>query len=63
MLDQRSYRYLVFNLVGSAVLAVDAYSGGQWGFLLLEGAWAVVSAWGLYTRMRESFPPSTRRDV
>ena len=46
-LDQRSPRYLVLNLAGSAVLAVDAWLGRQWGFLLLEGAWAVVSAWGL----------------
>ena len=46
-LDQRSPRYLVLNLAGSTVLAVDAWLGRQWGFLLLEGAWAVVSAWGL----------------
>ena len=39
--------YLVLNLVGSAVLAVDAFVHGQWGFLLLEGVWAIVSAIGL----------------
>ena len=39
--------YLAANLVGSAALAVDATIGGQWGFLLLEGVWAVVSAVGL----------------
>jgi hypothetical protein len=32
------------NFVGSSVLAVLALSGRQWGFLLLEGAWAAVSA-------------------
>jgi hypothetical protein len=51
-LDQRSRRYLALNLAGSAVLAVDAYVGRQWGFLLLEGAWAVVSAWGLAAVLR-----------
>jgi hypothetical protein len=40
--------YLTLNLVGSAILAVLAWHESQWGFLLLEGVWAIVSAWGLY---------------
>jgi len=39
--------YLALNLVGSAILAVLALSAQQWGFVLLEGVWAIVSAWGL----------------
>ncbi|HET7760290.1 MAG TPA: hypothetical protein VFK62_10240 [Gaiellaceae bacterium] len=39
--------YLILNLAGSAVLALDAWHERQWGFLLLEGMWALVSAWGL----------------
>jgi len=35
---------LALNLAGSAVLAVLALIGRQWGFLLLEGAWSAVSA-------------------
>ena len=46
-LDSRSQLYLALNLAGSAILAVDATIGSQWGFLLLEGAWAAVSLVGL----------------
>jgi hypothetical protein len=46
-MDQRSRVYLVLNLVGSAILAVLAWVETQWGFLLLEVVWAVVSAWSL----------------
>jgi hypothetical protein len=51
LLDQRARSYLVLNLAGASVLAVDAWFGEQWGFLLLEGAWALVSAWGLARAM------------
>lgn len=44
--------YLVLNLVGSAVLAALAVHERQWGFLLLEGAWAIISLVGLTTRGR-----------
>ena len=46
-LDPQSRLYLTLNLFGSVILAVLAASGSQWGFLMLEFAWAVVSAWGL----------------
>lgn len=46
--------YLTLNLVGSAILAVLAWHESQWGFLLLEGVWAIVSAWGLINALRGS---------
>jgi len=57
-----SIAYLVLNLVGSAVLAIDALLGAQWGFLLLEGVWAVVSAISLVRRgtSRSGEQPQTR---
>jgi hypothetical protein len=35
------------NFVGAFVLSLAAYFEEQWGFLLLEGVWTLVSAWGL----------------
>lgn len=40
--------YLTLNLIGSIILAALAWLESQWGFLLLEGVWAIVSAWGLW---------------
>lgn len=55
-LDQRSYLYLLLNLAGSIVLAILAWIGRQWGFLLLETAWALVSLLGLIVRARGEAP-------
>jgi hypothetical protein len=50
--SQHSYSYLFLNLIGSALLAVLVFTSHQWGFLLLEGAWAMVALWAIITRMR-----------
>jgi hypothetical protein len=52
-----SPRYLVLNFVGSAILAVLAFIDQQWGFLLLEGVWAIVSLYGLVQLLR-GHPPT-----
>jgi hypothetical protein len=51
MLDPQSLPYLILNAVGAAILAVLAFSGEQWGFLLLEGVWTIVSVAGLVARL------------
>jgi len=47
LLTPSSRVYLALNLVGSGVLSVIAAGQMQYGFLMLEGVWAVVSAMGL----------------
>jgi hypothetical protein len=47
-----SRRYLILNFVGSAILAVLAWIDRQWGFLLLEGVWALVSLYSLVQLVR-----------
>jgi hypothetical protein len=54
--------YLTLNLLGSAILAVLAVSAKQWGFVLLEGVWAIVSAWGLVSIYASDRPQKATRD-
>jgi hypothetical protein len=42
-----SASYLLLNLVGSLLLAISAIVETQWGFIILESAWAAISGWGL----------------
>jgi hypothetical protein len=46
-LDTRSKLYLSLNVMGSAVLGVIALVEAQWGFLLIETVWGLVSLWTL----------------
>ena len=39
--------YLVLNVAGASILAVAAAVDGDIGFLVLEGVWTAVSAFGL----------------
>ncbi len=50
VLAPRGRLFLVLNLAGAVVLAGSAYDERQWGFFVLEAAWALVSAAGLVHR-------------
>ena len=52
VLAQDSYSYLLVNLVGASILTLDAWHGSQWGFVLLEGVWSLVSLWGVAVKVR-----------
>ena len=60
-LDPRSVASLLLNFAGAATLAVLAARGRDWGFLLLEGTWAAVSAGGLLARARRRAGPGDPR--
>jgi hypothetical protein len=51
-LTPASFAYQALNLLGSATLAAIALHDRQYGFLLLEGTWAIVSLWGLLKVLR-----------
>jgi hypothetical protein len=52
LVDTSKLSYQVANFLGSAVLAVVAVIAWQPGFILLEGAWALMSLWGIVTILR-----------
>ena len=51
-----SRTYLVLNLFGAAILTTLGVIEEQWGFVLLEGVWTIVSAWGLAQVLRGRAP-------
>lgn len=52
-LDTKAWLYIALNFTGGVLLAVLAFNARDWGFLLLEGVWALVSAWA---GVRKAFP-------
>jgi hypothetical protein len=44
-------RYLIPNWFGSVLLVISAYVDQQWGFLLLESAWVLVTGYAIASRV------------
>lgn len=49
-LTAHSYPYLVLNLLGAAILTVLAVIESQWGFVILQGGWALAALRGIVLR-------------
>jgi hypothetical protein len=52
-------RYLLPNWVGSVLLVSSAYADRQWGFLLLECSWAVLTGHAIVMRAARRRPRMT----
>jgi hypothetical protein len=46
-LDNQRPLFILINLIGAIVLAVIAFRASQWGFVILEGTWGLISLWPL----------------
>jgi hypothetical protein len=51
-LESETAAYQALNALGGALLCATAVAERQYGFILLEGAWAVLSLWGLARVLR-----------
>ena len=60
-LSAKGLAYAFANIVGSGILAVVAALEAQWGFLVLEGAWALVSLVAVVRQKAKANTPRERR--
>lgn len=56
-MSAHSLPYLLLNVGGAGVLSIVAWLERQWGFLLLEGVWTLVSLFALLRLLRSGPAP------
>lgn len=52
-MKQESVSYQALNFFGGICLCIAAVAALQYGFILLEGSWAILSAHGLWRVIRQ----------
>jgi hypothetical protein len=53
LFEAETRRYQILNLIGGFCCCLTAIAGRQYGFILLEGSWTVMSAWGVWRVFRK----------
>lgn len=51
-LESETKTYQILNLIGAFCLTATAVVTRQYGFILMEGSWTVISAWGVWRVVR-----------
>ena len=54
-------RYLIPNWLGSVLLVASAYVDRQWGFLMLESAWVILTGYAIAAIMHMPFRLDRRK--
>ena len=58
--DPGRLSYALANFIGGAILTAVAVVDGQVGFILLQGAWSLISLWGAVVILRGGPGPRSR---
>ena len=51
-LDPGRLSYALANVVGAGILTAVAVAEAQAGFIVLQGAWTLISVWGAFAILR-----------